>query len=92
MAIIPLGYSGFWKAFATASVRSAQEKSKEVMTIRESTAAITAIGEGMMFDNTRLRLTSVKPRLVGENSSRFDNTPIKDQPPIMYKRLDNGTG
>ena len=47
----------------------AQPNSKIVIRIRPIMAMITAIDEGMIFDNRRLNPTSVIPKLLGESNN-----------------------
>jgi hypothetical protein len=53
---------------------------------------MTAIDDGIMIDNRRLKLISEIPKLLGENRNAVDISPTKECIPIIYPRYILETG
>lgn len=73
-----MGYFRFW----TRNDVPAQNNSKIVINMRAIMEMITAIDEGIIFVNSRLKPTSVNPKFVGKNSKTEVMKPTKLQAPI----------
>lgn len=81
---------GVLKIFMVNKANDTHTISNTIKQILENNVTTTAIEEGITLDKSKDKLTSLKPKLVGKNSKRYEVALINAHPPITKLKYLHG--